>query len=121
MADRFDLDAMLAEARRNRPQPSADLFARVLADAAAERSRPAPAAAAPRRRGQWLALAGWLFGGGALAGIGGTAALLAGLAVGLFQPAPVMALTTALFDEPAASVELMPGYDTLLNEVSAND
>ena len=124
MAQGLDLDALFAEARQLDAAPSDDLFARVLADAGA--LQPAPAvfaapqgAAAPTRRGFWLALAGLFGGGGAIAGIG--TAMMAGLLIGVFQPAPVSALTTALFDGSAVSVELMPDYDTLMQEVVSDE
>lgn len=121
MAQGHDLDALFAEARRGDIPPSDDLFARVMADAAAAQPTPAVIARAgiPARRGFWLALAGLFGGGGAIAGMG--TAMMAGLLFGVFQPAPVSALTTALFDGSAVSVELMPDYDTLLLEVASDD
>lgn len=124
-----ELDRLLCAAQFWQPQPSADLMARVLADAAAEQPQPRPLAparsAAPAALPAWwqrigAALAQRFGGGGALAGLGG-AALGVGLMIGLMQPAPVMALTTAFFDTSSGSVELMPAYVSLLNEVSADE
>jgi hypothetical protein len=57
--------------------------------------------------------------GGALAGMGG--AMVLGLGIGMMQPAPVAALTTAFFDDQGVSVDLTPSYDILLDEVTADD
>ncbi|MGP3724126.1 dihydroorotate dehydrogenase [Cereibacter sphaeroides] len=108
MRDR-DLDDLFAEARREAPMPSADLMARILADAAAERPAPAPARSAPRRRlSPWLlALFG---GGGVFAGL--ATATLAGVWIGMAQPAPVAeALWGGTAGDPLESVDLLPGYD----------
>lgn len=107
-----DLDALLAKAARTRPALPEALQARILADAAALQPRP-PAAARAVRQG-WLAtLADILGGSGALAGM--AAAALAGLYIGVSQPAPLTALTSALWNEtPLDSLDLLPGVDALL-------
>lgn len=119
----LDLDRLFDRARAETPVPPDDLVVRVLADAAAHQPLTRPAAglrpAAPtahgwfggRFRGVISALFG---GGGVLAGWGG--AMIAGLTLGLTQPAPVSALTTALFDQSAVSVELLPGYQAVVEE-----
>lgn len=145
MAMDQDLDALFAAARQSGPVPSDDLVARVLQDAAAHQPgipaalRPAPKVA-PRGRGiaaftdaifgaalggfsRGGRLVGGLFGGGAMVGMG--TAMLAGLAIGLLQPAPVAAwttaMTTAIFDDQAVSIDMMPAYDALLDEGSADE
>lgn len=124
MATDQDLEALFAQARTLDPVPSDDLVARVLMDAATHRPAFAPSVARPAARKGVGALfaavfGGGLFGGGAMAGMG--TAMLAGLAIGLLQPAPVAAWTTAIFDDQAVSIDLMPAYDVLLDEVSADE
>lgn len=103
-----DLDDLFAEARRDTPGPSADLMARILADAAAGMPRPVCATPTPAPRRAWrLALVG---GGGLFAGL--ATATIAGVWIGVAQPAPV---AEALWRGEAAdtldSVELVPGYE----------
>lgn len=121
--DNRELDALFAEARAAQPAaPSADLLARVLGDAYAAQPPAAPAAPLPAPGGRprgWLAGIGGLFGGGAaLAGL--VSAGLAGLVIGLMQPAPVSAFTGAVTgavtgvwtnETPLETVELIPGFD----------
>lgn len=102
-----DLDDLLAAARADRPVPSAALMARVLDDA--QRLQPAaarPLRRAPARPGLMARLAQAFGGAGALAGM--AAAMLAGVWVGLAQPAPLTLLTAALWPAEALSVELIP-------------
>jgi len=118
-SDRRDLDGLLAAARSHAPQPSADLLARVLADAyALQPAAPVAARRVPRPR--WAGLLA-LFGGGAgLAGL--MTAGVAGLMIGLLQPAPVSAFTGVLLGgamtqvlggaaAPLETVELIPSFD----------
>lgn len=120
-----DLDKLFAEARAE-PGPATppELLARVLADAyAAQDARapqPAPGVAGPpqprRRAGLWRRAMG-LFGG--TAGVAGLAtAMVAGVAIGLVQPAPVSAMTMLLWPEEAAldTIELIPNFGALLPE-----
>lgn len=87
MADKraFDLDAGLAElaqtARRTAPRPSADLMARVLADAGAVSASAAREAPAARKR-RWFDLRSMLGGMPGFAG-GAVAAMALGLVLGL--------------------------------------
>lgn len=118
--DDLDLDALFAAARRDLPMPSDDLFARVLADARAHQPDAVQSArGAPPRHRLWSTFSSLFGGGGALAGMG--TAMAAGLALGLFQPAPVSALTTAFFADADVAVDLMPAYRTLIEEVSADE
>lgn len=93
------LDALLAEARALRPVPSADLMARLLADAerARPRPRPRPAAAPRRARGPWrdwiAALGGWPAMGGL------AAAAAAGVWIGAAPPAALTTLVPPLWGE----------------------
>lgn len=105
-----DLDDLLAEARRETRAPSDDFLARILADAEAEMP---PIVQPPRRpasaRRSWGVT---LFGGGGLfAGL--ATATLAGIWIGVAQPAPVAAAlwTGTVAAEPIDSVDLAPGYD----------
>lgn len=97
------LDELLAEARAARPAPGAALMARVLADAAAETAARRRGPAAPAREGalrRALAAAAEAFGG-ARAAAGLAAAGLAGLAIGLAAPAPVIGLIDGLSGQSA--------------------
>ena len=81
-----DLDDLFAKARADSPVPSAALVTRILDDAdAIQQSRAAPAhSPEQRRRFSWIAAIG---GGGVFAGL--ATATLAGLWLGIAQPAPV--------------------------------
>ncbi len=109
--DELDLDDLLAEARSARPLPSDDLMARILADAeevAEARERPIPVAA-PARAGwrDWLAtLGGWPAVGGLVA------STLAGLWIGVAQPAPLSDLAASVWGEQV-SVNLGVDVDPL--------
>jgi hypothetical protein len=118
-----DLETLFRTARSERPEPSGDLMARVLADAAALQPVPAalPAARRPPRAeaggGGFLAgLAALFGGGGVLAGMGSAAAMA--LLVGFVQPAPVSALTAAWggTTTTTAAYDLTSGFDALLAE-----
>jgi hypothetical protein len=115
--DERDLDDLFAEARSVAPVPSSALLARVEADAVAAqgaRARVRPAARRPAG-----AFARWFagFGGGpALAGLAGAA--VAGVWLGVVQPAPVAGLagrlSEALGQDGAFDyVELIPSFDAL--------
>lgn len=121
-----DLEELFAEARAAHASAAPpDLLARVLTDAYAVQDQqgqdlqgaqagPAPAA---RRGVGLLRLCAGLFGG--TAGIAGLAtAMVAGVAIGLVQPAPVSAMTTLLWPEEAAldTIELIPNFGALLPE-----
>ncbi len=116
MPERDEIEEMFAMARAApRPAPSTALMARVLADALAHQPRPAGADAsvAGRARGGWLSALAAAFGGaGALAGVGGAA--LAGVLIGIVQPAPVTRLADAVLGVQVASVQLMPTADSLV-------
>ena len=90
--DDTGLDALFAQARGD--SPSADLMARVMADAAAVQADvpERPVADTPRpEKGPWLAaLLGALGGWSAVSGI--TAAGVMGRAVGLYSPDTVVGL-----------------------------
>jgi len=116
-----DLEELFAEARAAHSSAAPpDLLARVLTDAYAvqdlqdAQAGPAPVA---RRGVGLLRLCAGLFGG--TAGIAGLAtAMVAGVAIGLVQPAPVSAMTTLLWPEEAAldTIELIPNFGALLPE-----
>ncbi len=99
--DGHELDDLFRAARASAPQPSAELTARILADAL--REQPCPVAA-PRQRRRW---------GGVLAALGGwqavtglTAAAAAGLWIGINPPAAVAGIAEGLWPEPL-SLELI--------------
>ena len=114
-----DLDGLLAQMRGDDPDPSAALMARVLADAAAVQPRAGAAVSwitAPALPmvvpSFWSQLAGVFGGGGALAGM--SLATVAGVFLGIVQPAPVAALTQAFASvTPLEQMDLLPGEDTL--------
>lgn len=113
MAQDDSLDRIFAEAASQRVAPSSGLVSRILADADA--MQPGPQiwrAAAPAPRGWVATLADWFGGSGSLVGM--SAAAVAGLYLGVAQPASILALTdlvtgTATVD----SLELLPS-DTAL-------
>lgn len=115
-----DLETLFRAARTDRPAPSDDLMARVLADAAAlqpKAAAPAPRrAAAPARTGFFAGLAALFGGGGVLAGMG--TAAVAGLFLGFAQPAPVSALTAAWAGSAtdSSAYDLTSGIDALFAE-----
>lgn len=111
-----DLDDLFAVMRAERPEPSADLIARVLADAAAFQPQPATLARPPVRRGLFAAVAALFGGGPVLAGMGSAA--VAGLLLGFVQPAPVSALTAMVEGTTAATsaLDVSTGIDALLSE-----
>ena len=116
-----DLDDLLAQARTVEPPLPSRLVARIEADALAEQRgwaadirRPAPR---PRRR--WTGWVAALGGGGVLAGL--ATATLAGVWLGVAQPAPVLALTQTMSDAfnsdaMLEQVELIPTLDALVTE-----
>ena len=109
-----DLDALFAEAAAEVPEVSDRLMAALMADAA----RLQPGALRPRVpvRGGFLAGLADLFGGrGALAGM--TLATVAGLYLGIAQPAALVSLTASIYSEtPLDSLDLMSGSDSLWSE-----
>lgn len=108
------LEDFFAAARAARPQPTEALATRVLADAAATaRPRPSP----PRRRllRGWESLTATFGGSGVVAGL--CSAALAGLWVGLAQPAPLAALGDRLWPQAALEdVDLFPDFEEVLSD-----
>lgn len=97
------LEAFFAEARQVPPEPSADLLARVLADADAVRAaRPAPAMApsAPPPRGAWHGLLDLLGGWGGVGGL--VAAGLTGLWIGFSGTGILGAASAGIWGASAA-------------------
>ena len=112
-----DLDALFATARDAVPDAPDALLARVFADA--ERHRPMPVLRVVRRPSFWSSLLASVGGGGALAGL--ATATLAGVWIGFAQPAPITAVTDALWagsaDYDALDVvDLISSLDTFLQE-----
>jgi hypothetical protein len=112
--DEDDLAPLFAAARAARPVPSADLTARVLADARA--LQPTPAAARRPLAGLRQALAEMfasLGGAGAVAGLG--TAAVAGVLIGYASPAASDWISNAL--APAgSSIELLSTEGPFLTE-----
>ncbi|MCJ8140468.1 hypothetical protein [Falsirhodobacter halotolerans] len=105
-----DLDDLFARARHRTQAPSADLMARILADADAARARPAPPA--PRR--PWWRVFGLMAGGaGAMAGL--ASAALAGVWIGFAQPEALGLITGNLVT--GAVLDPYPAFDAVLEEM----
>ena len=106
----LDLDGLFAETRSARPVPGEDLMARILADAdavAAARERPVPAAPARLAWRDWLVtLGGWPAVGGLVA------STVAGLWIGVAQPAALSDLAASVWGEQV-SVNLGIDVDPL--------
>ncbi len=114
MARTDDLDDLFAAERDVPVVPSDGLLARIEADAMRLQPRPA-VRVSPPPRGLWGVMSAIFGGGGALAGMG--TATVAGLYLGLAQPASISNLTEALLTGATLeSVDLMPSFDTLLIE-----
>lgn len=113
----FDLDTLLSAARKADALPSEALQARVMSDAMALQPKQVPPVAAQAVSVGWIDRLSALFGGGgALAGV--SLALVAGVFIGVIQPEPVAALTSALMAEAQMdSVDLLPDAATLWEEV----
>lgn len=111
------LDDLLAEAASQKAKPSSDLMSRVMADAVQFQPQ---AQVFERRTAIITPKAGIIanlaevFGGrSVLAGMASVA--LAGIYLGAMQPAFSLGISTQLSqDTPFESVELIPGFDTLL-------
>lgn len=113
-----ELDGFFRAARMNAPVPSADLTARILADAAKAQPRIRAKGAAVRRasgwwRGRRLFLPA-LGGPGVIAGLAG--AVVAGAWIGFLQPAPLAGLASRVTGQTAMleRVDLIPALDTYL-------
>lgn len=115
-----DIDDLFARAREAVPVPDTALMKRIEAQGLAVQSGFAavPAAAVPKRGSlsRWLAALG---GGPVVAGL--ATAALAGVWIGLAQPAPVAAVTSGVSaalgqDETSDFVELIPGFDSFASE-----
>lgn len=109
MTERDDdaaLEALFAAARNRAPEPSADLLARVLAQAEAvqaEQVARRPKAPAARRGGAWRGLLDLIGGWG---GVGGLAAAgVTGLWIGFTGTGAIGTATVAIWGEPAAEIE----------------
>lgn len=116
----IDLEDLFLQARAAAPLPSAGLVARIEADAEAEQARRVGGAAPARKRPSvWARFVAALGGGGVLAGLATTT--LAGVWVGMAEPAPLSVLTdkvsvmivgAADYDQ----IELIPADDPFLTE-----
>ncbi|EYD75489.1 Dihydroorotate dehydrogenase [Rubellimicrobium mesophilum DSM 19309] len=110
MTERDDLENLFSEARALRPEPGDDLMARILADAeavAAERERPVrPVSAGPGWRNWLRTLGGWPAVGGLVA------STVAGLWIGVAQPAALSDIAASVWGEQV-SVNLGVDVDPL--------
>lgn len=116
MSERDPIDDLFALARDTPPPPSGDFMARILADATAEQDRlnsvrPTP----PKPASLWQSLVAALGGIGAVAGVGSAA--VAGLVIGYVQPDAFFTLADSYGISASASdsLDLLPGYDSLLS------
>jgi hypothetical protein len=111
------LEALFEEARHDGPRP--DLVARVLADAAAVQAAAAPAVPPARRAGFFRNPPGFVAALGGWGGFGGvTAAGLFGLAVGLWSPEAVDALSGGQFWSLSGGNGWTPDLSALVLEES---
>lgn len=107
-----DLDDLFAAARRREADPSADLLARILADA--EMARVPPVPASPPRR-SWRRILGVMLGGvGATAGM--ASAALAGVWIGFAQPEALSLITETLVT--SSVIDPYPAFDAVLEEMT---
>lgn len=113
-----DIDDLFAAARAQTPSASADLMAKVFADAVLHQPQPSvlPIRSVPqKRRGFWTEIIDALGGKGAVAGLG-TAAVV-GVMLGFVQPTSLATLTDTLFAQtPLDELDLIPGVDAILTE-----
>lgn len=111
-----DLDSLLAAAASARPDPSAALIDRVLADAYALQPPPALAVsrASASRRGLLARWAAALGGAPVLAGV--CTAAMAGITLGYLNPTTYDYLTGGLADTATDAVDLFPTTDFLTSE-----
>ncbi|KDB02229.1 hypothetical protein U879_18340 [Defluviimonas sp. 20V17] len=124
MTDRSDamaeLDSFFRAARTSAPVPSADLTARILADAAAAQPRARTQEATARRawgkrwRGLRRLYLPALGGPGVIAGLAG--AIVAGAWIGFLQPAPLASLASRVTGQTAMleQIDLIPTLDSYL-------
>jgi hypothetical protein len=127
-----DLDSLFAEAAKAEPEISDAFMAALMADAA--RLQPAPPVPAGQRPRAAVPSGGAAlvgpsgFGGGILAGLadlfggrgalaGMTLATVAGLYIGIAQPAALVNLTSSIYNvTPLDSLDLLSGSDSLWSE-----
>lgn len=112
-----DLDGFFAAARAAAPRPSAALLARIEADGLREQAlRSRPPAPSARRQAGWIGrLLAEMGGAPVVAGLAGAA--LAGVWIGLAQPAPLTGLADRLSGAVTLdSVELIPALDPFATE-----
>lgn len=120
VADRdTELDKLLARIGTGRQAVSDALMARVLSDAAtvqdAAKAMPARFRPAVMPRTRWSRIAAAVGGGRVLAGLG--TAAVTGVVIGFAQPAPLAALTAAVWGpELDIGVDLWPDAGDLLAE-----
>jgi len=108
------LDDFFAAARKTRPEPGADLLARVQADALAMQPV-AGARAAPARPGLWAQIVAALGGWPAVAGL--ATATVAGVWIGVAQPAGLAdSLSAVLYGSETLSVDPIGAFDLVLLE-----
>lgn len=108
------VDAALASLRANPPQPSSELFDKVLARALAEQPAldgPTAGSEAVASPGFWAEILG-VFGGWRGAG-GLTTAMLVGLVIGLSG-----AVQLPLYDAASETLDLMPGGTEIFAELN---
>ncbi|MRH19502.1 dihydroorotate dehydrogenase [Rhodovulum strictum] len=112
-----ELEALFSAARTDRPEPSAALLARVMADAMAEaeaRAAPAPAPRARPTRGGLARILGLIGGWPAMGGLA-TAGLM-GVWIGYAAPGGFDAVTATMLGSGYDVSDMMPGLDAYLTE-----
>lgn len=107
--DDRELEVFFDAARRTAPQPSADLMARILADAAAEQPQPVVAVAKPVP--WWRSAFDALGGAPAIGGL--LTATVAGVWIGAAQPFGLEALSYVPWETVDLTDESFGGYEDL--------
>lgn len=114
--DEAELDALFSAAAQDRPTPSDDLMARIMADAQAEIPSPRAALPVASRQGWFASVVAAIGGWPAAAGL--ATAAVTGLVIGLVPPDSLLELADDYL--VASSVfefdDFMPSYGDLLGE-----
>ena len=114
--DEMDLDAALAQMRKNAPVPSDALLARVMADAdAVTMERSNQVENPPNTRSFWSEFGAAIGGWTAVAGLG--TATIAGIWIGFVQPDAFSPLSDMFIAETTTSSldDFMPGLNSMAN------
>lgn len=114
-ADPFDLEALFEAERKNAPDPSTDLLARIMADANQVQNELGAGDAAPASAvGFWTTLRSVLGGWPTFAGL--ATAALAGVWIGVSPPQSLDTLTDSVLGNSFDYSDYLPSFDSVLTE-----